>query len=139
MTCPHCGRDLDPTEGQRYCSFCGHELEKHAAYDSAEVAPQIDLSADQDRYCPWEDQDKIGFLEGLLRTLKESLFTPREFFYKLPVEGGIFNPATICLDNRDIRHACKLRVGFFFGSFLVGNNKVARLLDHNARAFWFQY
>ena len=90
---------------------------------------------DQDRYCPWEDQDKIGFLEGLLRTLKESLFTPREFFYKLAGRGRVFNPATICLDNRDIRHPGELRVGFFFGSFLVWNNKVARLLDHNARHF----
>ena len=97
MTCPHCGRDLDPTEGQRYCSFCGHELERHATYDSAELAPQIDLSTDQDRYCPWEDQDKIGFLEGLLCTLKESLFTPQEFFYKLPVEGGFFIPLLYAL------------------------------------------
>jgi hypothetical protein len=97
VTCPHCGRDLDPTEGQRYCSFCGNELEKHPAYESAELAPQIDLSTDRDRYCLWEDQDKIGFLEGLSRTLKESLFTPQEFFYKLPLEGGFLIPLLYAL------------------------------------------
>jgi hypothetical protein len=97
VTCPHCGRDLDPAEGQRYCSFCGYELEKPATNESAELPPQIDLFTDQDRYCPWEDQDKIGFLEGLLRTLKESLFTPHEFFYKLPVEGGFFIPLLYAL------------------------------------------
>jgi len=97
VTCPHCGRDLDPTEGQRYCSFCGHELEKHPTYESDALAPQIDLSTDRDRYCLWEDQDKIGFLEGLSRTLKESLFTPQEFFYKLPVEDGFFIPLLYAL------------------------------------------
>ncbi len=97
MTCRHCGRDLDPAEGQKYCSFCGHELEQPATHDSVELPSQIDLSTDEDRYCPWEDQEKIGFWEGLLLTLKGSLFTPREFFNRLPVEGGFFIPLLYAL------------------------------------------
>jgi hypothetical protein len=97
VTCRHCGRDLDPAGGQKYCPFCGHELEQPPAQDSVEFPSEIDLSTHQDRYCPWEDQDKIGFLEGLLLTLKESLFAPREFFHRLPVEGGFLTPLLYAL------------------------------------------
>lgn len=43
-------------------------------------------------YCPWEDQDNVGFLQGLLMTLKQSLFTPTRFFSRLPKKGGLTNP-----------------------------------------------
>ncbi len=97
MTCPHCGRVMDRAEGQQYCSFCGHDLDKPGIGGSTEFNPPKDLSIDQDRYCPWEDQDNLGFMDSLLQTLKSSLFAPQEFFSKLPIEGGFLTPLLYAL------------------------------------------
>ena len=97
MTCPRCGRVVDRVEGQKYCSFCGHDLDELTADDSTELSPSQDVAIDQDRYCPWEDQDNLGLLDGLFQTLKSSLFSPEEFFSKLPVEGGFVTPLLYAL------------------------------------------
>jgi hypothetical protein len=97
VICPRCGRVLDRVEGQKYCSFCGHDLDEHAAGNSTEFHPRQEPSLNEDRYCPWEDQDNLGFMDGLLQTLKSSLFTPQEFFSKLPVKGGFLTPLLYAL------------------------------------------
>jgi hypothetical protein len=53
---------------------------------------EIPFSNQDYEYCPWEDQDNVGFLQGILLTLKQSLFTPTRFFLRLPKNGGLTNP-----------------------------------------------
>jgi hypothetical protein len=107
VTCPHCGRDYVPTPGQTYCSFCGGRLD-------AAKGPEEETSADREdprtfpkpgggftrpenKYCPWEDQENLGFVQGIGRTIKESLFSPQEFFARLPIEGGVLVPLLYAL------------------------------------------
>ena len=97
MTCPGCGRTLDRAEGQKYCSFCGHDLDEPFVGPSTESHPPQEPPINEDRYCPWEDQDNLGLMDGLLQTLKSSLFAPEEFFSKLPVEGGFLTPLLYAL------------------------------------------
>jgi hypothetical protein len=88
---------VDRAEGQKYCSFCGHDLDKSSAEDSAEFHPPQNPPINQDSYCPWEDQDNLGLMDGLFQTLKSSLFTPQEFFSRLPIEGGFLTPLLYAL------------------------------------------
>lgn len=78
MYCPHCGKETN--EGQVFCHSCGAKI----AQDSA--AGTIRSRT------PWEDREQRGALAGLVATLKESLFSPHEFFRKMSVKGGFSDP-----------------------------------------------
>lgn len=104
MNCPHCGRDISVAEGQHFCQFCGGRLENHAeltaekphlshpdgVFENGE--PGDDSTRPADRYCPWEDQERLGLLVGMFRTVKESLLAPEAFFSMMPVRGGLVSP-----------------------------------------------
>lgn len=103
MECPNCGREIAPVYGQKFCSFCGGSLEKsdsgteHFAPSSGPGDEPPKLESEQElpvreTYCPWEDYERLGFLNGLRLTLKQSLFSPRLFFSKLPRSGGLLVP-----------------------------------------------
>lgn len=101
MNCPHCGEEFVPIEGQRYCSFCGRDLAQETVGDStrdksasARVESDSLLIEEETpaRYSPWEDYENLGFMEALVRTIKQSLFEPRRFFSRMPLEGGLLNP-----------------------------------------------
>lgn len=115
MKCPQCDRELPEVEGRRYCPFCGAETDSEAAANgefraenSAEGATAEDYAATwpprtdtessaHEYYCPWEDQENIGFLQGLTNTLKATLFDPQSFFDKVPRTGGYLNPLFFAL------------------------------------------
>ncbi|MEW6352338.1 MAG: YIP1 family protein [Thermodesulfobacteriota bacterium] len=96
MRCSHCGREFEPAEAQQFCAFCGGDLESKPGRDADLGEPELvsnDLEyLDSPGYCPWEDQERLGFLQGLTMTLRESLFAPNRFFSRMPVEGGMANP-----------------------------------------------
>jgi hypothetical protein len=48
-------------------------------------------------YCPWEDQEKLGFFQGVGRTVYETFVTPGEFFARMPVKGGMLIPLLYAL------------------------------------------
>jgi len=105
VICHHCGREFGLLTGQRFCSFCGGSLDDVSSFregiSSDHVSPDH-LGEDQggipsspigiDYYCPWEDQENLGFVQGILLTLKQSLFTPVNFFSGLPRHAGLLNP-----------------------------------------------
>ncbi len=109
MNCPKCGRDFVPVEGQKFCSWCGAPLEspqnsneeKPSAGNSKEGVPPPQppevVFVRRDEYCPWEDQEHLGFLQGITQTIKQSLFSPNDFFARLPHEGGLLNPLLYAL------------------------------------------
>jgi hypothetical protein len=102
----HCDRDLTPLEGQKFCPFCGGELEtlqqpEGPAESEPEpesepfVPPSVKLV--RDRYCPWEDQETLGFFRGIGQTLRQSLWSPGEFFRTMPQTGGLLTPLLYAL------------------------------------------
>lgn len=108
VNCPHCGKDFIPVPGQRYCPFCGEPVEV------APPANRVDTEdSSRDRwpgerdaepfssgpagYCPWEDQENLGFFKGITETLRQSLFSPQEFFARCPRTGGFVVPLLYAL------------------------------------------
>lgn len=79
MFCPNCGKEV--TDDQAFCQYCGTPLAKPA------VAPSGGRCQTS-----WENRENIGFLTGLLRTLKETLLAPSQFFRKMTVTGGLVDP-----------------------------------------------
>jgi hypothetical protein len=103
VVCPNCGKELSPIYGQKFCSFCGGSLEKpETASEPLEPAsiPEEERPGPEseevfrarEEYCPWEDYGRLGFFQGLKLTLKQSLFSPRPFFSRLPRSGGLLVP-----------------------------------------------
>lgn len=82
MFCPHCGKEI--LENQAFCQFCGGKTT---------VAP---LPGAGRRPTAWEEGTKWS-CNGLMTTLKESLFSPSEFFRKMNVTGGLANPMLYAL------------------------------------------
>ncbi|MCP4580895.1 MAG: hypothetical protein GY839_04710 [candidate division Zixibacteria bacterium] len=89
-SCPQCGASFEPIG----------EPEKQTAEPSpppppppVQPQPQAQQSdGAEEKYTPWEDRDKLGFVGSLFETWKESLFNPTKFFRRLPVKGGLGNP-----------------------------------------------
>lgn len=76
MVCQQCGKEI--SEGQTFCHHCG--------------APAAGRPRDTRMRTPWEDRSGHGFVKGLIRTIKESMFNPTEFFKSMPVTGGLTDP-----------------------------------------------
>ncbi len=79
MFCPHCGKEV--ADDQIYCQHCGSLLAEPEA-----------LASGGRKKTAWEERDNSGFLTGLLRTLKETLFAPSRFFKQMAVTGGLTDP-----------------------------------------------
>jgi hypothetical protein len=106
VKCSQCGREVALLEGQKFCSFCGavlslekgadsrdsHELESGPARAESPLSATIPVAEQRTGYVPWEDQENQGFLEGLLLTVRQSLFAPGAFFSRMPTAGGLLNP-----------------------------------------------
>jgi hypothetical protein len=81
MFCPHCGKEV--SEGQTFCQHCGSRL--------SEALPAAPDSGTREK-TPWENREQRGFFGGLFETLKQVLFSPGDFFKKMPVTGGLTDP-----------------------------------------------
>jgi hypothetical protein len=109
VNCPHCGRHLDLVEGQNFCTFCGGDLEhpdgteEESPFDKPAITGPYDSepsgprSSRPDAYCPWEDQEELGFVKGIVETLRGSLFHPNDFFATIPIAGGLLQPLLFAL------------------------------------------
>jgi hypothetical protein len=81
MFCQNCGKEI--AEGQAFCQSCGFRL----------VADEAPVMPDSGRYkTPWEDRATNGFFNGLFKTVKDVIFSPSDFFKKMPVTGGLTDP-----------------------------------------------
>jgi hypothetical protein len=88
MFCPRCGKEI--ADDQVFCQYCGAGLKEP---DAASVMP----SAGGRTKTPWENCEEAGFVGGLISTLKTALFSPSEFFRKMPVNGGLTDPLLYAL------------------------------------------
>jgi hypothetical protein len=48
--------------------------------------------AGEGEYCPWEDMEGLGFFQAFLTTLREVLFSPSQFYRRMPTSKGITHP-----------------------------------------------
>lgn len=138
MNCPHCRRDFVPVEGQRFCSWCGGSLEEpsNIHYESpteqgptGEPVPSLPseaLSSRRTEYCPWEDQEHLGFIQGLSQTIRQSLFSPRDFFAGLPRHGGLLNPLFYALIVGTVGSMVGYLWSFAFGNSLVSTISLSK-------------
>lgn len=99
MKCPHCARDFEPIADQRFCPLCGGTLDSvpRESFDQTRHEPfgqgqSMQPAPTRIEYCPWEDQENLGFMQGLTGTVKESMLSPMAFFERMPVRGGFLLP-----------------------------------------------
>lgn len=104
MNCPHCGREYPVAEGQHFCPYCGGRLDaqpephreefQHPRGEGVSEIGEASTNSTRawDGYCPWEDQERLGLMVGMIRTVKDSLFTPEAFFTAMPIRGGYLSP-----------------------------------------------
>jgi len=84
MFCPNCGKEI--AENQAFCQFCG---------GSAAVVPTSPRTSRVKT--AWEEEGTQWTFGGLVTTLRESLFSPSEFFRRMNVTGGLTNPMLYAL------------------------------------------
>lgn len=75
MICPSCNREIPEQPDLSFCPYCG-----------GKIIPEIPKS------CPWEERERLGIINSIISTLKESLLRPSDFFRKMPVSGGLGSP-----------------------------------------------
>lgn len=85
MFCSQCGNKA--VEGQQFCPACGNRLAVSVDGEGANGTAVAGRTR-----TPWEDRDTRGFFGGLSATIKESLFSPSEFFRNMGVTGGLSDP-----------------------------------------------
>ncbi len=52
---------------------------------------------EEGEYCPWEDMERLGFFQAFLTMLREVLFSPAQFYRRMPTSGGLINPLIFAL------------------------------------------
>jgi hypothetical protein len=88
VTCPQCGFEQPETDE---CNNCGIIISKYVQYQ--EMARSIEgqvREISKDEYVPWESGE--GFLRAFFQTVKESLFSPTQFFKKISFGEGYLSP-----------------------------------------------
>ncbi len=140
MKCPHCSRDFEPVEGQRFCPLCGRGLDTTTGEPSEQPRPDSyreeplpePFEAERIEYCPWEDQENLGFSQALVQTLKQSMFAPTAFFEKMPLHRGFLLPVLFAVIVGTIgsmaAYLWSMAVGSTVLSELAGSNRNAAFL-----------
>lgn len=81
--CPFCNMEIDSAAVK--CVHCGQWI----SGSPGEAYADSDWD---ESYCPWEDLAAIGWFEGIKQTVTGVLFSPTEFFSKMPKQGGYQAP-----------------------------------------------
>jgi hypothetical protein len=83
----------------RKCPFCSEEIQadatkcKHCG-EWLQAPPEVRLEeeAEKEKYCPWEDSERLGAFEAFKQTVAGVLLKPTEFFSRVPPSGGYAKP-----------------------------------------------
>ncbi|MFH1479789.1 MAG: YIP1 family protein [Pseudomonadota bacterium] len=105
ITCPHCDfSKIVPREkvpaGVRWatCPRCHQRFElviSQPPMDLNQQEPARRVEEESERKAsPWENRSEFGLWQGIYRTCKWVLFSPRTFFSHLTVKGGMGEPLT---------------------------------------------
>jgi len=95
--CPHCRHAVaDPPAG--LCPNCGGDVQALTAGVSgasrapAPGWPSAAAAEGAGPGIPWDQRDRIGFLNALVETTRQVLTEPGTFFRAMPVTGGLGSP-----------------------------------------------
>jgi predicted Zn finger-like uncharacterized protein len=91
ITCPQCNYSrsipierVPPRTRWVRCPRCGSKFEF--------VRSEVDQEGKGDRAIPWERRAELGLWQGLTRTMRGVLFSPKSTFSSMPVSGGWREP-----------------------------------------------
>ncbi len=73
------------------------QVRKYSGDMTGERGPTPYRPREERKYCPWEDMERLGFLQAFLTTLREVLFSPTRFYSRMPTSRGFTNPMIFAL------------------------------------------
>jgi hypothetical protein len=104
VTCPQCGFTQPETDE---CVKCGIIISKYVQFQ--EMARSIEgqvREVSKDEYVPWESGE--GFIGAFLKTVRDSLFSPTQFFKKISFGEGYWAPLIYALIAGIIGNGCAI-------------------------------
>lgn len=123
--CLRCGKTAEYEAEIKFCPHCGAPYEDNSEPGDSpggdkpkpEAASQQPASDVEQKYIPWEDRARLGFLGSLFETWKTSVFYPVGFYRRMPVKGGIGNPLLYGLILAFIGFVFQMMYEQIFGQF----------------------
>ncbi len=127
--CSNCGGPKN--EGATFCGNCGKPFEEpknqeeNQSFEPASEQPSMTpspqpQSQEERKYVAWEDRENKGFFDALWETWKESVFSPDEFYSKLPYRGGIGGPLLYAIIVGWVGIAISQIIGMMFSAAWMG-------------------
>ena len=113
--CPYCQAAL-PEPSERFCRNCGGDLEAPPPSPAPEALfspPSVTVVGGSGDVA-WERRREVGFLTALVETTQKILFSPVEFFSRMPVTGGLGSPLLYALLVGYVSLAVASVYGFVF-------------------------
>lgn len=142
MNCPKCGRETSVVEGQEYCAYCGEKflpdvnhmpsVENLLGQTSKEsVFSPAETLEDQQEKCgsPWEDENSTGFFQGLILTVKETMFNPAGYFKAMSRSGSWLIPVLFYVIMGVIGAVLGMVSGFLVESPVMTHGTLVRQLS----------
>jgi hypothetical protein len=104
VTCPQCGFEQPQTDE---CVKCGIIISKYVQYQemARSVEGQVKEISTED-YTPWESGE--GFINAFYRTMRDSIFSPNQFFKKISSGEGYWSPLIYGLIAGIIGNGCAI-------------------------------
>jgi len=137
MKCSNCGQPR--TADDKFCSNCGKPFEEITPPSMPAIEPSPGFESakmtEEPKSIPWEQRDKYGFFNALWETWKESMFSPNQFFAKLPAKGGMASPLLYAVILGWIGAAFNQIYGLFISSFWM--KILSRFMDSEEMAMGF--
>ncbi len=89
ITCPQCGFQQPESDE---CVKCGIVISKYKQYQemARTIEGQVREITSEEKVSPWESGE--GFFWAYIRTTKEALFSPTQFFRKVSAGEGYWSP-----------------------------------------------
>jgi len=86
-----------PQSDTKRCPFCSEEIRSDAAKckhcgEWLEIPAQDMGRGGREEYCPWEDAASLGWFKAFWDTATSCLFSPKEFFSRIPLSSGYGPP-----------------------------------------------